>query len=117
MENEKDIYAIELSQTRPAMLSVPYVGELPIGIGALLFTLGCILYILLGWKFSIWVIFAWYVAGWAIARDYHALTKAQRWLYTSAWTSDADRQRHGGSSTTPTPIKSNRPKGIPSDAV
>lgn len=94
-----DSLVIELADTRPTMAWLPWLGEVPNGIAALLFSSAGICLSLLGLKFTLWVFPAWFGLSRLIALDYHALTRWNRWIATSAWTFDADD--YGGASVSP----------------
>ncbi len=111
MEEEPlESHTIELANTRPTMLYVWYLGAVPIQLGALIFGAAMICFVTLGWKYSLWGPVVWWGAGRLVAMDYHAITRWERWLNTSAWTLDAKDQ--GGSSVTPFPVNSQKSKGM-----
>jgi hypothetical protein len=114
-KEELQTYNIELPDTRPQMLPIPYVGDMPIDAAALIIVAAGLLFIFFGWKFAIWAPIAWYVCGRLIAHDYHALTKINRWLEVSAWTPAADVARHGGTGATPNPQKPAWVRGMVSE--
>lgn len=109
-EEPLEVHTIELADTRPTMLWVPYLGEVPIQLGAIIFGIAGVCFVALGWKYSLWGPVAWFGTARLVALDYHAITRVERWLNTSAWTLDANNQ--GGASTTPFPLKSTRPRGM-----
>lgn len=116
-EDERlEVCHIELADTRPAMIPAWYLGEVPYEVGAAIFVAAGYCLILFGPLYIWWAPCLWLLAGKLISRDYHAITMLMRWLETTAWTSRADAIRHGGSSDTPMPSKSNREKGMASNA-
>ncbi len=110
MEQELESHVIELADTRPTMMWLPYLGEIPIQVGGLLFIAAGLCYSAFGWKYCLWGLAAWKCLSIWTASDYHAMTRFERWLNTSAWSLDSKDQ--GGSSVTPFPINSQRPRGM-----
>lgn len=100
-EEPLDSHRVELADTRPNMLWVPYLGEVPIIMGAFIFGLGCLCITVIGWKYCFWAPIAWYGVGKLIELDYHAITKTELWFNTSAWSKWKDKKDQGGVSLTP----------------
>lgn len=105
MQDDEPLSAetLELADTRPPMAWLPWLGAVPVTAAGLLFT-GCGLTMALTGS---WAGFApffplWWGVGKLIALDYHALTRIDRWLATSAWSWDANAE--GGASASPFPL-------------
>lgn len=95
---------IELADTRPAMVWLPYLGELPVpGAAIILSGFGFMMAALGSWMWLIPIIPVWWGASRIIALDYHAFTRIQIWLNTSAWSRDAGTE--GGASVAPFPLR------------
>lgn len=105
-----EAYSIELADTRPTMAWIPYLGEVPLGIGVLLFVSAGICVSQLGLFYALWTPAAWFGIGRLVALDYHALTRVQRWYETSMW--NLDGARHRGVSVSPMPQRPKIPRGM-----
>ena len=111
MEEEPlESHTIELADTRPTMVWLWHLGTVPVPLFALIFGITGILFVTISWKFIFAGMAACFLAGRMVAKDYHAITRLERWLNTSAWTLDSKDQ--GGSSVTPFPLISRRLRGM-----
>lgn len=94
---------LELSATRPTMAWLPWLGALPVQGVALLVTVFGVIMALTG--SAVWLLpipACWWVGARVVSLDYHAFTRIDRWLSTSAFSIDASTE--GGASTAPFPI-------------
>jgi type IV secretory pathway VirB3-like protein len=110
VEQEIETHTIQLADTRPTMIGIPFLGEIPIVLGALVFAIFGCAYVLFGWKWALGFPAVWFGVSRLIALDYHAITKFDLWRNTSAW--NLDTKTHGGNSVTPFPLYPKRPKGM-----
>lgn len=102
---------VEMEETRPYIVSLPFVGGIPIGMASLLFLVfGEAAMLIKDWRVVVIAAVAWKFTSWALSYDYHALTLFQRYLRTSFWTLD-DRAR-GGCGISTLPLRPRRPKGM-----
>lgn len=102
---------IELADTRPDMIWLPFIGAIPVEIAALIFGVAGLCVNFLGIKWGLWAPLAWFGLSRVVARDYHGTTRIMRWLEVSAWT--FDRKRHRGTSASPLPLNHRHPRGLP----
>jgi type IV secretory pathway VirB3-like protein len=98
---------LELADTRPVMVWLPWLGALPIQAAGLLITVfGVLMSIMGSWIWFMPLAPVWWAGARLVALDYHAFTRIDRWLATSAFSWDAGTE--GGASATPGPTRPRR---------
>lgn len=106
-----DSEIIETADTKPFMLPIKYLGELPIDIGIVLITVAMMGVVQWFWRGAIWFPFVWFIlANWVIAYDFHAITKIKLWQRYTMPTLDYHKWK--GVSVTPFPVRRKIPLGM-----